>query len=124
MTGLKTLQGGPRVVKMTHSIAAGMESTASYLRKHDVNKMGKDVMDVCRRYPTPVFGRRITCWIFDRTFAAVKDRSEIISDEFDRFAESRLAQIGRRGLKSGKTLRKSPRQVCSWLLGYAILQKI
>jgi hypothetical protein len=44
--------GGPKVVKMTHSIADGMESTASYLRDHDFKKMGKDVMDVCRRYPT------------------------------------------------------------------------
>jgi hypothetical protein len=44
--------GGPKVVKMTHSIADGMESTASYLRDHDFTKMGKDVMDVCRRYPT------------------------------------------------------------------------
>jgi hypothetical protein len=52
----------------------------------------------------PVFGHRITCWIFDRTFAAVKDRSDINSDEFDRFAESRLAQIGRRGLKSGENI--------------------
>ena len=44
--------GGPKVVNFTHKIADGMESTASYLRDHDLSKMGKDVMAVCRRYPT------------------------------------------------------------------------
>jgi ElaB/YqjD/DUF883 family membrane-anchored ribosome-binding protein len=44
--------GGPKVVNLTHNIADGMESTASYLRGHDFSAMGKDLMDVCRRYPT------------------------------------------------------------------------
>src|SRR5688572_9464094 len=44
--------GGPKVVNLTHSLADGMESTASYLRDHDFSQMGKDVMNVCRRYPT------------------------------------------------------------------------
>lgn len=48
----ESVPGGPKVVKMTHRIADGMESTASYLRDHDFKKMGKDVMDVSRRYPT------------------------------------------------------------------------
>ena len=48
----ESVPGGPKLVKMTHSIADGMESTASYMRDHDFKKMGKDVMDVCRRYPT------------------------------------------------------------------------
>jgi hypothetical protein len=48
----ESVPGGPKVVKMTHSIADGMESTASYLRDHDFTKMGKDVMGICRRYPT------------------------------------------------------------------------
>ena len=47
-----TVPGGPKVVNFTHSIADGMESTASYLRGHDFSEMGKDVMNVCRRYPT------------------------------------------------------------------------
>jgi hypothetical protein len=50
--GAESVPGGPKVVKMTHSVADGMETTASYLREHDFKKMGKDVMDVCRRYPT------------------------------------------------------------------------
>jgi hypothetical protein len=50
--GAESVPGGPKIVKVTHSVAAGMESTASYLRDHDFKKMGKDVMDVCRRYPT------------------------------------------------------------------------
>src|ERR1051325_3805739 len=46
-----SVPGGPKVVNLTHSIADGMESTASYLRGHDFSEMGKDIMDVCRRYP-------------------------------------------------------------------------
>ena len=48
----ESVPGGPKLVEMTHSIADGMKSTASYLRDYDFKKMGKDVMDVCRRYPT------------------------------------------------------------------------
>ena len=44
--------GGPKAVNLTHKVADGMESTASYLRDHDFSQMGKDIMDVCRRYPT------------------------------------------------------------------------
>jgi hypothetical protein len=47
-----SVPGGPKVVNLTHSIADGMESTSSYLRRHDFSEMGKDLMDVCRRYPT------------------------------------------------------------------------
>jgi len=50
-----SVPGGPKVVNLTHSLADGMESTASYLRDHDFNDMGKDVMNVCRRYPTQAF---------------------------------------------------------------------
>jgi len=50
--GAERVPGGPKLVKMTHSLADGIESTASYLRDHDVQKMGKDVMNLCRRYPT------------------------------------------------------------------------
>ena len=47
-----SLRGGPKLVTFTHNIARGMESTATYLREHDFSKMGKDVMNVCRKYPT------------------------------------------------------------------------
>jgi len=47
-----SVPGGPKVVSLTHNLADGMESTASYLRDHDLSAMGKDLMDVCRRYPT------------------------------------------------------------------------
>ena len=48
----ESLPGGPKVAGVTHSIADGMESTATYLRDRDFSQMGKDVMDICRRYPT------------------------------------------------------------------------
>jgi hypothetical protein len=48
----ESVPGGPKVVKFTHNIADGMESTATYLREHDFSKMGQDVMNVCRKYPT------------------------------------------------------------------------
>jgi len=44
--------GGPKLVNFTHSIADGMESTATYLREHDLSKMSGDLMRVCRKYPT------------------------------------------------------------------------
>jgi ElaB/YqjD/DUF883 family membrane-anchored ribosome-binding protein len=44
--------GGQRAVNFTHSIADSMESTATYLREHDFSGMGKDLMSVCRKYPT------------------------------------------------------------------------
>lgn len=44
--------GGPKAVNLTHRVADGMESTASYLRDHDFSKMGDDLMAVCRKYPT------------------------------------------------------------------------
>jgi hypothetical protein len=47
-----SVPGGPKVVNLTHNIANGMESTASYLREHDFSAMGKDVMNICRKYPT------------------------------------------------------------------------
>jgi hypothetical protein len=47
-----SIPGGPKVVNFTHSIADGMESTATYLRDHDFSKMGEDLMNVCRKYPT------------------------------------------------------------------------
>src|SRR5687768_14501526 len=44
--------GGPKIVNFTHSIADGMESTATYLRENGLSKMGDEVMTVCRKYPT------------------------------------------------------------------------
>jgi len=48
----ESIPGGPKVADLTHNLADGMQSTASYLREHDFNQMGKDVMNFCRRYPT------------------------------------------------------------------------
>jgi len=47
----ESIPGGPKVVNLTHDIADGMQSAASYLRDHDFSQMGKDVMNICRRYP-------------------------------------------------------------------------
>jgi methyl-accepting chemotaxis protein len=47
-----SVPGGTKAVDLTHSIADGVESTASYLRTHDFRQMGKDVTNICRRYPT------------------------------------------------------------------------
>src|ERR1700746_449456 len=33
------LPGGPKVANITHSVADGIESTASYLRRHDLSGM-------------------------------------------------------------------------------------
>lgn len=48
----ETAAGGlGRAATTTHNIADGMQSTASYLRSHDCSQIGKDVMNICRRYP-------------------------------------------------------------------------
>ena len=45
------LPGGPRAINLAHGIADGMESTASYLREHDLADIRDDVVNVCRRHP-------------------------------------------------------------------------
>jgi hypothetical protein len=47
----ESVPGGPKMANVTHSIADGMESTATYLREHDFSRMGEDVLKVCRKYP-------------------------------------------------------------------------
>jgi hypothetical protein len=47
----ESLPGGGRAARAAHGIAGGMESTASYLREHDVKAMGDDLIGVCRRHP-------------------------------------------------------------------------
>ena len=47
-----TAEGLGRAASATHNIADGMQSTASYLKGRDFNQMGKDAMNICRRYPT------------------------------------------------------------------------
>jgi hypothetical protein len=47
----ENIPGGPKVVQLTHRLADRMDSTSSYLRDHDVNRMRGDVVNLCRRYP-------------------------------------------------------------------------
>jgi ElaB/YqjD/DUF883 family membrane-anchored ribosome-binding protein len=47
-----SVPGGQKAVNFTHSIADGMQSTATYLRDHDFAGIGKDLLSVCRKYPT------------------------------------------------------------------------
>jgi len=46
-----SVPGGPKVVDAAHRLADGMESTAGYLREHDLGDMRDDLMNVCRRHP-------------------------------------------------------------------------
>jgi len=46
-----SIPGGPKAAKVAHTIADGMESTASYLRERDFKNMGDDLIAVCRRHP-------------------------------------------------------------------------
>jgi len=45
------IPGGEKAARVAHGLADGMESTASYLRDHDIKAMGDDLMGVCRRHP-------------------------------------------------------------------------
>jgi hypothetical protein len=47
----KRVPGGPIVVSLTRSVADGMQSTATYVRRHDFSRMGQDFINVCRRNP-------------------------------------------------------------------------
>src|SRR5262245_18582825 len=46
----ESIPAGERVSRVAHGIAGGMESTASYLREHDLKEMGDDFVQVCRRH--------------------------------------------------------------------------
>jgi ElaB/YqjD/DUF883 family membrane-anchored ribosome-binding protein len=47
------LPGGETVRGVAHSAAAKLESTAGYIREHDVRAMVSDMEDVVRRNPGP-----------------------------------------------------------------------
>jgi hypothetical protein len=42
---------GQKAADAANRLADGMESTASYLRDHDLKGMGNDVAGICRKYP-------------------------------------------------------------------------
>ena len=42
---------GRKVVNFTHGIADKVGSAAGYLRESDMTTMGRDTMNLCRRYP-------------------------------------------------------------------------
>jgi ElaB/YqjD/DUF883 family membrane-anchored ribosome-binding protein len=49
----ESLPGGETVRNVAHSTAEKLESTAGYIREHDVKAMFSDVEDVVRRNPGP-----------------------------------------------------------------------
>ena len=46
-----SLPGGQKAADAANSLADGMESTASYLRDHDLKDMGDSLTGICRKYP-------------------------------------------------------------------------
>jgi ElaB/YqjD/DUF883 family membrane-anchored ribosome-binding protein len=48
-----TLPGGERVERFTRAAADGLESTASYLRRHDLSRMAGDLTTMVRENPLP-----------------------------------------------------------------------
>jgi|SRR5215510_1431623 len=47
----ESIPGGPRAVNAAHRLADGMETTAAYLRNHDLSDMRDDLINVCRKHP-------------------------------------------------------------------------
>jgi len=45
------IPGGPRAVTAAHRLADGMETTASYLREHDLADMRDDFISLCKQHP-------------------------------------------------------------------------
>jgi hypothetical protein len=48
-----TLPGGEPVERFTRAAADGLESTASYLRRHDLGRMAGDLTTMVRENPLP-----------------------------------------------------------------------
>ena len=46
-----SLPGGQKAADAANSLADGMESTASYLRDHNLRDMGDSLTGICRKYP-------------------------------------------------------------------------
>ena len=46
-----SLPGGQKVSGLVHSAAEGMETTADYVREHDLQEMVTDVKQCVRKYP-------------------------------------------------------------------------
>ena len=46
-----SLPGGQKAADAANCLADGMESTASYLRDHNLKDMGDSLTGVCRKYP-------------------------------------------------------------------------
>jgi hypothetical protein len=46
-----SLPGGQKAADAANSLADGMESTASYLRDHNLKDMGDSLTGICRKYP-------------------------------------------------------------------------
>ena len=46
-----SLPGGQKAASAANSLADGMESTASYLRDHNLKDMGNSLTGICRKYP-------------------------------------------------------------------------
>jgi len=51
-----SLPGGEKVASIAHSAANKMQSTADYVRMHDMNDMMHDAEDFVRRYPAQMLG--------------------------------------------------------------------
>jgi ElaB/YqjD/DUF883 family membrane-anchored ribosome-binding protein len=43
--------GAEKISNVVHSVAEGVQSTATYLREHDTKQMMSDVEDIVRRNP-------------------------------------------------------------------------
>jgi ElaB/YqjD/DUF883 family membrane-anchored ribosome-binding protein len=50
------LPGGEKVVSIAHATADKIQSTADYVRNHDVSAMMKDVEGFVRQYPAQMLG--------------------------------------------------------------------
>lgn len=47
------LPGGPKVANLAHTAADKLNTTADFVRQHDLNRMMSDVEDVVKRNPGP-----------------------------------------------------------------------
>ena len=64
-----SLPGGEAVSGLVHSAAEGMETTADYVREHDLQDMAADVKHFVRKYPGQSLLAAVTAgFLLGRTF--------------------------------------------------------
>jgi len=77
----ENLPGGPKVANLAHSAADKLNSTAEYVREHDVDSMMADVERLVRRNPGATLAVAAALgFLVGRAFSGERNRSEFLGE--------------------------------------------